>query len=350
MEKNHRPHIAMLFIQIIYAGMALFSKLAVSQGTNPFVFVFYRQAFATLVLAPFAFFLESGKSSPLSFVLLVKIFLISLCGLTMSLNLYYVAINYTTATFAAATTNTIPSITFVLALLFRLETLSLKKTHGLAKALGSAVGVSGAFVFAFVKGPSLINQRSGGGDVASNDVVSMSTENWLKGSITMLSANTSWCLWLVLQTKVMKEYPAKLRLVALQCFFSCIQTAIWAVSVDRDPSVWKLQLGLPLLSIAYCGIVVTGITYWLQVWAIEKRGPVFTSMFTPLALIITSILSSFLFKESLYLGSVGGAILMVGGLYSVLWGKTREETDKTGDIQRGTKEENIVLDRISTQH
>lgn len=50
------------------------------------------------------------------------------------------------------------------------------------------------------------------------------------------------------------------------------------------------------------GIMVTGFTYWLQVWAIEKKGPVFTALYTPLALIITCIVSSFLFKETLYLG------------------------------------------------
>lgn len=50
------------------------------------------------------------------------------------------------------------------------------------------------------------------------------------------------------------------------------------------------------------GIVVNGITYWLQVWAIEKKGPVFTAMFTPLALIITAIFSTFIWKETLYWG------------------------------------------------
>lgn len=57
METN-KLYIAILFIQFVYAGMALFSKEAISKGMNPFVFVVYRQAFATLALAPFAFFLE----------------------------------------------------------------------------------------------------------------------------------------------------------------------------------------------------------------------------------------------------------------------------------------------------
>ncbi|KAF8074205.1 hypothetical protein N665_1120s0001 [Sinapis alba] len=334
---KHKANMAMVFVQIIYAGMPLLSKVAISQGTNPFVFVFYRQAFAVLALSPFAFFLESAKSSPLSFVLLLKIFMISLCGLTLSLNLFYVAIDNTTATFAAATTNAIPSITFVLAFLFRLETVTLKKSYGLAKVFGSMVGMLGALVFAFVKGPSLINHDS-------NKTIP-STKNSVKGCITMLAANTCWCLWIVLQSKVMKEYTAKLRLVTLQCVFSCMQTAVWAVAVNRSPSVWKIEFGLPLLSMAYCGIMVTGFTYWLQVWAIEKKGPVFTALYTPLALIITCIVSSFLFKETLYIGSVCGAFLLVCGLYIGLWGKTKEdEVQKYGEkqIEQETKGEIIV--------
>ncbi|CAH2035509.1 unnamed protein product [Thlaspi arvense] len=298
MMMKHKANIAMVFVQIIYAGMPLLSKVAISQGINPFVFVFYRQAFAALALSPFAFFLESSKSSPLSSVLLLKIFMISLCGLTLSLNLYYVAIVNTTATFAAATTNAIPSITFVLALLFRLEEVTLKKSHGVAKVFGSLVGMLGALVFAFVKGPSLINHYKS--KIISNDAVP-STKDSVKGSFTMLAANTCWCLWIVLQ-----------------------------------------------------GIIVTGFTYWLQVWAIEKKGPVFTALYTPLALIITCIVSSFLFKETLYLGSVGGALLLVTGLYIGLWGKTKEEEVQIyGEkhCQQEVKEEVIiVLDSVSTHH
>lgn len=50
------------------------------------------------------------------------------------------------------------------------------------------------------------------------------------------------------------------------------------------------------------GVIVTGITYWLQVWVIEKKGSVFTAMFTPLALIITAIFSAIMWKEAIYWG------------------------------------------------
>lgn len=56
--KNYSSYAAMLFVQLIYAGMALLSKAAIAKGMNPFVFVVYRQAFATIALAPFAFFFD----------------------------------------------------------------------------------------------------------------------------------------------------------------------------------------------------------------------------------------------------------------------------------------------------
>ncbi|KAH1161823.1 hypothetical protein AAZX31_01G055600 [Glycine max] len=156
-EKN-RPYVAMLFIQFVYAGMALLSKAAISKEMSPYVFVVYRQAFASVALSPFAFF-DSKQSAPLSCnllcKLLCKLFLVSLVGLTASSNLYYVSINYTTATFAAAATNTVPAITFIMAVLIRMESISVKRVHGLAKILGSVLSLAGAITFALVKGPHL---------------------------------------------------------------------------------------------------------------------------------------------------------------------------------------------------
>ncbi|XP_044510334.1 WAT1-related protein At1g43650-like isoform X2 [Mangifera indica] len=266
-----KPYMALLLVELSYAGMALLSKAAVAGGISPSVFVVYRQALASLALAPFAFFLESNETSPLSYYLLCKIFLLALIGLTLSLNLYLVGINYTTATFASAIPNTLPATTFVLAALLRMESVSIRHIYGIAKVLGS-VGI------------------------------------------------------------IVKQYPAKIRLTTLQCFFSCIQSAIWAaVSERHNPSAWKLGWNIDLLSVAYCGVVVNGITYLLQVWAIEKKGPVFAALFTPVALIVTAIFSAFFFKEILYWGSVAGAVLLVVGLYSVLWGKNKEAKTVTNN-------------------
>ncbi|WCJ43363.1 nodulin MtN21 /EamA-like transporter family protein [Euphorbia peplus] len=346
--KEYKPYIAMMLMQCAYAGMALFSKASISQGMSPFVFVVYRLAFSSLALAPFAFFFQRDKAPPLSNKLICKIFLVSFSGLTLSLNLYYIAINHTTATFAAASTNIIPAITFLMAVFLRMESISLKHWHGIAKIIGCAVGVSGALIFALVKGAPLMwyhhDHDQHVHTNSSSKSCCSSTREWIKGSLLMISANILWSFWFVLQGPLVKEYPAKLRLTALQCFFSCIQSAIGAVSMERNPSAWKLGWDLHLLSVAYCGITINGICYWLQIWTIEKKGPVFTSSFTPLALIITALFSAFLWKETLHWGSVGGAVLMVGGLYGVLWGKNKENKSVISD--RPCKEQ-ITLESIT---
>ncbi|XP_060193091.1 WAT1-related protein At1g43650 isoform X2 [Lycium barbarum] len=236
--KRYQPYLAMLSIQLLYAGMALFSKASMSNGMNPYVFVVYRQAFATLALAPFAIFLESNKTASLSFTLLVKIFFMSLFGITLSLDLCYVSLGYISATFASASTNTIPVITFILALCFRMESICYKQSHGIAKIIGSVVCVTGAVVYAFVNGPPLYPESHK--EVHYQTSIGTPKGEWTKGSIIMLSANTMWSLYLILQGPIMKQYPAKLRLTTLQCLFSCIQSAIWAISVKRDIAAWKL--------------------------------------------------------------------------------------------------------------
>lgn len=56
--ESHKAYVAVIFIMLVYAGNALISKLAMSKGMRPFVFVAYRQAFASITVAPFAYFYE----------------------------------------------------------------------------------------------------------------------------------------------------------------------------------------------------------------------------------------------------------------------------------------------------
>lgn len=56
----------------------------------------------------------------------------------------------------------------------------------------------------------------------------------------------------LLQAPIMKEYPAKLSLITLQCFFSFIQAVCAAIAMERNLSSWKLGWDFNLLSMAYC--------------------------------------------------------------------------------------------------
>lgn len=48
--------------------------------------------------------------------------------------------------------------------------------------------------------------------------------------------------------------------------------------------------------------MVTGVSYYIQAWVIEKKGPVFQAMSTPLNLIITIIGSVLLLGDVISLG------------------------------------------------
>jgi len=50
------------------------------------------------------------------------------------------------------------------------------------------------------------------------------------------------------------------------------------------------------------GIVASGIGYLLLTYCVEKRGPVFTAVFCPLAQIFIAGINLFILHEHLYLG------------------------------------------------
>lgn len=53
-----KAYAAVVLIRIMYSGMHVMSKIALDQGMNPLVFLFYRHTTAALVLIPITFVLE----------------------------------------------------------------------------------------------------------------------------------------------------------------------------------------------------------------------------------------------------------------------------------------------------
>lgn len=88
---------------------------------------------------------------------------------------------------------------FFLNKIYRVEALAIKKSHGMAKLLGSSIGVTGALVFALVKGPQLNFMKGNTRGTHSSNLNYSLKEEWLKGSLVMVLANFTWSLWLILQ-------------------------------------------------------------------------------------------------------------------------------------------------------
>lgn len=335
-----RPAAAMVALQFVFSALQIFIKLALNDGMDARVLVAYRFMFAAAFLCPIAFVVERKKRPPLTMKVVLQLFLCGLFGFAINQNLYVLAIKLTSATFVTAISNLTPATTFVLAILTRLETLKLRKPAGRAKLLGTVVGMGGAMLLTFYKGPELTVLRR----LPRPRLVHITEDhhsrppsagNQILGSFLGIISCFSYATWLVIQAKVGQVYPCHYSIAAMVCLFGALQSTVMAVCVHRDMEHWRLGLNIRLYSSAYAGFIASGSAFPLLSWCLRKKGPLFIAVFSPLMLIFVAVLSSIFLEEALHLGSVLGSILIVGGLYLVLWGKAKEEADVPQDEDLG---------------
>ncbi|GFY87170.1 nodulin MtN21 /EamA-like transporter family protein [Actinidia rufa] len=63
----------------------------------------------------------------------------------------------------------------------------------------------------------------------------------------------------------------------------------------------------------------------VHTWGVRVKGPVYIALFKPFAIVIAAVTGFIFLGESLYLGSVVGAVVISVGFYVVMWGKAKEE-------------------------
>ncbi|CAL4910749.1 unnamed protein product [Urochloa decumbens] len=354
MNASTKAYVVVIAVQLIYTGMFVISKAAFDHGIDTYVFMFYRQAAGSLLLLPLALLRHRSYSrNSMSSWMLFKLFMFALFGITFSMNLYHVSLKFTSATVASATDNSLPAVTFFLALLLRMEHVKLKSWSGAAKLTGVALCLAGVLVIAFYAGPSMSpvnHHRAFASHASGSSGANVTRGAWVKWTFLMVLADAMWSLWIVLQAPVLKECPDKILVTAVQCFFSTVQSFVVAMVAERDFSRWKLSFDISLLAIFYAGFIVMGVGYYLQAWCVEMKGPVFLAAWTPICFIFTIFCSSFFLGEIVHLGSIVGGILLVGGLYSVLWGKSKEskiepckEMTKIDDSQDEQKQKHLEI-------
>lgn len=326
------PFLLMVLVQLAYAGMNITSKLAIESGMNPLILVAYRQLFAFVSIAPFAYWLEWNTLPKMTKHLMLRILFSSLTGVTGNQILFFVGLKYSTATIACALTNLLPAFTFVLAVIFRQENLRIKMRSGLAKVFGTVLCVSGALLLSFYHGKTIgLGQSSIHWKYAEKmEGTSSSNNGSMLGILALIGSTLIWAGWFIIQTDISKKFPAPYTSTGLMCFLASFQCFIIALGFDHSAADWSLRDAMRLSSALYAGIICTGLAYCLMSWAIERKGPLYVAVFTPLQLVLTAILSWALLREKLYVGTAIGSLLIVLGLYSVLWGKSEEVNQNDG--------------------
>lgn len=124
-------------------------------------------------------------------------------------------------------------------------------------------------------------------------------------------------------------------------------------------------------------MVASGLCYVLLSWCVKQRGPVFTAAFTPLLQIFVAMFDFSVLHEQIHLGrffpqpllifyyiiqdskflissiytfvigSILGSILVITGLYILLWGKSKEEEKNCVIKQSQVAEEDVECDMAS---
>ncbi|VAH71193.1 unnamed protein product [Triticum turgidum subsp. durum] len=319
-----------LALQFLLAGFHIVSRAALNMGISKLVFIVYRNVISLALLAPFAYFLEKKDRPPLTFSLLAEFFVLALIGITANQGFYLLGLYHLSPTYASAIQNMVPAITFVLAAVLRLEQVDLGRRHGVAKVVGTVVSIGGATVITLYKGLPLFSHN-----LHVQAVLSWTSGspifNWTLGCVFILGHCLSWSGWMVLQVPVLKRYPARLSVISLTCVFGLLQFLVIAAFTEEDMSRWKVQSVGELFTILYAGLVASGVAFALQIWCIDRGGPLFTAVFQPVQTVAVAVMAAIILGDQLYTGGIIGAVLIVIGLYFVLWGKSEEKKTRSQD-------------------
>ncbi|RWW34592.1 hypothetical protein GW17_00000638 [Ensete ventricosum] len=150
-----KPYLAAVLVQLMYTGFYVMSKAAFDKGVSTFVFIFYRQAAASVLLVPVAVIFERythrRRSPPLKLVTALKLFL-----------------------------------------------------HALIGSVGVTLCLVGVAAIAFYRGPRIHPLHLHGHfahSASQRDHAPANTPKatWIEGTFFVIGANLTWSLWLVYQ-------------------------------------------------------------------------------------------------------------------------------------------------------
>ncbi|KAF8772702.1 hypothetical protein HU200_005670 [Digitaria exilis] len=316
----------MVLLMVGFSGMYIVSVASLKQGMSHFVLVVYRNIVATVVMAPMALLFERGVRPKMTPRIFVKVLGLALLEPVLDQNMYYLGNKLTSAGFASALVNILPAVTFIMALVLRIEKLRLRSLHSQAKILGTACTVAGAVLMILYHGPVVPFPWSSGHQHAAAAAASQqSSASWLNGTAMIIGSCVCWAGFFVLQSNTLQSYPAEMSLTALICGVGSVMSGTVALVAERrDMSAWRIGFDTRLFTVVYSGVVCSAVAFYVQGLVTRARGPVFVTAFQPLCMIFTTIMGSTILKEETTLGSVIGAAIIVVGLYALIWGKSKD--------------------------
>lgn len=143
---------------------------------------------------------------------------------------------------------------------FRFEALEARSKSGSAKISGTLISLGGAMMLTFYKGSALTHTASTSSiaPASSSDHTQAGGEQhgtvrWLLGSVAMLANVVGFALWLLLQRKFTRRYPAVYSATAFMSLFSFAQSGALALTTQRSSiALWALKGTIEIVTVVYC--------------------------------------------------------------------------------------------------
>ncbi|GMN42463.1 hypothetical protein TIFTF001_011673 [Ficus carica] len=255
---------------------------------------------------------------------------------------------YSSPTLASVIGNLVPAFTFMLAIIFRMETLDFRSSRTQAKTIGTTVSISGALVAILYKGPVILSSASLPSSLLLKQSVQTSQTNWVLGGLLLVIVSllvsysfilqcaimielkeeeypSQSCVSMGTETQIVKLYPSALMVAILNSLCTAIIAAIVGPIMETNTSAWKLTTDMGLITVLLNGVFGPSLATAVHTWGLDLKGPVYVTIFQPFSIAIAAALGVTFLGDALRLGSVIGAITILLGFYAVIWGKAKEE-------------------------
>lgn len=340
------PAAAIVAVEFSSVVSSILFKSAASKGLSYYVFIAYTCIFTTfIVLFPLAFFhIRKTGLPPLKFPLVSRIFLLALTAFSCQV-CSYKGLKLGTPTLQSAINNLVPALTFILAVLFRMEKVALRSLSSQAKIIGTITSICGASVVVLYKGPELFSNSnwSSSSAILLQQPLGSPQSNWVAAGLLLVASCLSSSFWFIIQCQIMKMYPEEIVVSFISNLFLVILSVPLCILAEPNMSSWRLTPTIAVASVLYTGIFALSFTVIVQTWGVRIKGPVYVSMFKPSSIVIAAFMSAIFLGDELYLGSVIGALVLSAGLYGVLWGKANEE-ERTDNDDSGLSSSGLLSD------
>lgn len=316
-------------VQFVYAGNNVVLSYLMSLGIHPASLIIITSFSTFIVLSPLAFVIERVKwPDRFRLKLFFQLVIISFGGVTVFQSLLLKGIRLTSPAMATAMPNLAPGLIFVIAWAFRLENVTLSCIYSRVKIAGTLMCVIGAVTMSISQSaanpPSEVDT-----DFSSPFPFSASVfdKEKIVGCIYLLTAVFVLSSMVVLQATTLSDFPAPLSFCAITSLLGVVLTVAGElIKVHKFVEEWPVLniRSRDLISYSLLAGLISGASVSFNAWAMNKRGPVMVSMFSPISAVITVVYSA-TFGDPVKFGSILGMFLMFTGLYFVLWAKRKED-------------------------